>query len=64
MCKNTGYWTTAPNMKETPRHINDVHLMATNDTQPEVCKNAETARDWEYAEEAAYLYRIASVFIE
>jgi len=30
--------------------------------QPEVRKNAEKARDWKYAEEAAYLNRMANLF--
>ena len=30
--------------------------------QPEIRKNAELARDWEYAAEAAYLYRMAVLF--
>lgn len=30
--------------------------------QPEVKKNAETAKDWVYSEEAAYLYRKAVLF--
>src|SRR3972149_11256309 len=32
------------------------------DPQPEVRKNAEIARDWEYSEEAANLYRMAVLF--
>src|SRR5512135_3927394 len=32
------------------------------DPQPEVRKNAETASDWEYAEEAAHLYQMAVLF--
>ncbi|GAH43471.1 unnamed protein product, partial [marine sediment metagenome] len=27
--------------------------------QPDIQKNAETASDWEYKEEAQYLYRMA-----
>ena len=30
--------------------------------QPDIQKNAETASDWEYKEEAQYLYRMASIF--
>ena len=30
--------------------------------QPEIRKNAETARDWEFVDEAAYLYRMANLF--
>lgn len=37
--------------------------MAAN-PQPEVRKNAETATDWEYSEEAKYLYRMAVLFRE
>ena len=37
-------------------------LLNISDPQPEVRKNAETARDWEYADEAAYLYRMAVLF--
>ncbi len=36
--------------------------LETVDPQPEVRKNAEIARDWEYSEEAAYLYRKAVLF--
>jgi hypothetical protein len=32
------------------------------DPKPTIRKNAETARDWEYAEEAKYLYDMAVVF--
>ena len=32
------------------------------DPQPEVRKNAETAKDWEYADQAAHLYRMAVLF--
>ena len=32
--------------------------------QPEIRKNAETAKDWEYREEAAFLYRWAVTFKE
>jgi len=30
--------------------------------QPDIQKNAENASDWEYKEEAQYLYRMASIF--
>ena len=30
--------------------------------QPDIQKNAETATDWEYKEEAQYLYRMANLF--
>lgn len=37
-------------------------LIGTPNPQPEVRKNAETASDWEYKDEAAYLYRMAVLF--
>jgi hypothetical protein len=37
-------------------------LIETADPQPAVRKNAEIARDWEYASEAAYLYDKAILF--
>jgi hypothetical protein len=37
-------------------------LIETTNPQPEVRKNAETASDWEYSEEAAHLYRMAVLF--
>ena len=37
-------------------------LIEVTNPQPEIRKNAELARDWEYAEEAAYLYRMAVLF--
>jgi len=37
-------------------------LIETTDPQPAVRKNAEIARDWEYASEAAYLYDKAILF--
>ncbi|MCI0563779.1 MAG: hypothetical protein MN733_35340 [Nitrososphaera sp.] len=36
-------------------------VIETADPYPEVRKNAETAPDWPYREEAQYLYRIASI---
>ena len=36
--------------------------LETADPQPEVRKNAEIARNWEYSEEAANLYRMAVLF--
>ena len=49
-------------MKELPSIARNGVLLEINNPQPEVRKNAETAHDWEYADEAAYLYRIASLF--
>ena len=50
-------------MKERePEITNGGVLIETVNPQPEVRKNAEVAKDWEYSEEAAYLYRIAIVF--
>ena len=49
-------------MKELPSIARNGVLLEINNPQPEVRKNAETAHDWEYADEAAYLYRIASIF--
>lgn len=37
-------------------------LLVKVDPQPEVRKNAENANDWEYHEEATYLYRMAVLF--
>ena len=37
-------------------------LVTTYDAQPAVRKNAETASDWPYKEEAAYQYRLAVIF--
>jgi hypothetical protein len=37
-------------------------LLIKIDPQPEVRKNAERASDWEYKDEAAYLYRMAVLF--
>jgi hypothetical protein len=37
-------------------------LVDVSNPQPEVRKNAETANDWEYKEEAAYLYGKAGLF--
>lgn len=38
------------------------HLIIRPDPQPEVRRNAEEAKDWEYADEAKYLYRMAVLF--
>lgn len=37
-------------------------LIENFDPKPAIKKNAEAARDWEYSEDAKYLYRIAVVF--
>jgi len=37
-------------------------LIETSNPQPEVRRNAELAKDWEFAEEASYLYRMAVNF--
>jgi hypothetical protein len=37
-------------------------LIEVTNPQPEIRKNAEKANDWEYASEAAYLYRMAVLF--
>ena len=39
-------------------------VITKNDPQPEVRKNAETANDWEYKDEAIYLYEKARLFID
>jgi hypothetical protein len=49
-------------MKEKLQIQHSGILIETINPQPEVRKNAENARDWEYAEEAAYLYRMAVLF--
>lgn len=49
-------------MKEIPDIAKKGILIESINPQPEVRKNAETAKDWEYAEEAAYLYRMAILF--
>jgi hypothetical protein len=49
-------------MKELPQSARNRMLLEFSDPQPEVRKNAETAWDWEFADEAAYLYRIANLF--
>lgn len=51
-------------MKEIPEFARGAQLIEVNNPQPEVRKNAETARDWEYTDEAAYLYRMANQFKE
>ena len=49
-------------MKEKFPSIESKYLIEQINPQPEVRKNAEKAHDWEYADEAAYLYRMASLF--
>jgi len=49
-------------MKENLHKISNGTIIELNDPQPEVRKNAETAKDWVYAEEAIYLYRKAVLF--
>lgn len=49
-------------MKEIPDIAKEGILIDPTDPQPEIRKNAETARDWEYSEEAAFLYGMAVVF--
>ncbi len=38
------------------------YLITKVNPQPEVRRNAENARDWKFAEEAVYLYRMATLF--
>ena len=49
-------------MKEFLQNNESGQLIEPMNPQPEVRKNAEMARDWEYAEEAVYLYRMANLF--
>jgi len=49
-------------MKEQQPFDKKIQLIEVPNPQPEVRKNAEKARDWEYSEEAAYLYRMANLF--
>jgi hypothetical protein len=49
-------------MGEFASNSNDPKLIEYIDPQKEVQKNAEAAKDWEYTEEAAYLYRMANLF--
>ncbi len=50
--------------RELPEAARGGKLVVAANPQPEVRKNAETARDWEYSEEAKYLYRMAVIFRE
>ena len=49
-------------MKEQQPSGNRVQLIEVSNPQPGIRKNAEKARDWEYAEEATYLYHMANQF--
>lgn len=49
-------------MKELPSIAKNGHLLEFSDPQPEIRKNAETASDWEYADEAVDLYKMATQF--
>lgn len=49
-------------MKEQQPFGDGIKLVEVPNPQPEIRKNAEKARDWEYAEEAAYLYHMANLF--
>jgi hypothetical protein len=48
--------------KWEPEFTRKGKIIAVNDPQPEVRKNAETANDWAYKDEAAYLYGKAVLF--
>lgn len=48
--------------KEIPDIAQGGKLIEPANPQPEVRRNAESARDWEYAGEAAHLYRMAVTF--
>lgn len=50
--------------RELPEAARRGELIVKANPQPEVRKNAETARDWEYSDEAKYLYRMAVLFRE
>jgi hypothetical protein len=49
-------------MVERPNFSSDINLIEFTNPQQEIRKNAETARDWEFTEEAGYLYRMATLF--
>ena len=49
-------------MKEIPEIARGGKPIELTNPQPEVRKNAETAKDWVYTEEAVYLYRMAVLF--
>jgi len=48
--------------KEILKSARNGKLIELNNPQPEVRKNAENAKDWAYADEAVYLYRMAVLF--
>jgi len=50
--------------RELPEAARRSKLIIGSIPQPEVRKNAETARDWKYSEEAKYLYRMAVLLRE
>ena len=50
--------------KELPEVARGGELIIGSNPQPEVRKNAETARDWEFSDEAKYLYRMAVLLRE
>lgn len=49
-------------MKEIENRLSENNLIEKINPQPEIRKNAEKASDWEFAKEAAYLYRMATLF--
>ena len=49
-------------MKEIENRLEENNLIEKINPQPEIRKNAESASDWEFAKEAAYLYRMATLF--
>ena len=51
-------------MKEIPEIARRGKLIETANPQPEVRRNAESAKDWDYADEASYLYEKANLFKE
>ncbi|BBB48037.1 hypothetical protein [Pelolinea submarina] len=48
--------------KENSEIYRNGKLIELNNPQPEIRKNAESAKDWAYADEAVYLYRMAVLF--
>ena len=49
-------------MKEYESKQEEEYLIEKINPQPEIRKNAEKASDWEFAEEASHLYRMATLF--
>ena len=49
-------------IKEVHNHLESKYLIEITDPQPEVRRNAEAAKDWVFADEAAYMYRMATIF--